>query len=360
MRFIEYVRLLSPYTASASYTLPELATICFDRRHVYASDGISSLSIESCEGMVRSLCVKAGPLLTWCNSVGDEFPFAAGILDGQLKIQSNIGGRFTHASFPTAPTSTYRLKVDTEIPRDKLVPSAYLDDSMKMADALTYALKRSGTDSTFKWAAGVTLSFDYDEMRVLMTDNITMAVGGCAMQVESRFTCMITHSAAQRLQALCASYAGEVKVKLAEGKLFVQVNDAVFSTVTVQEDEGALENFYSQIEPYADMETFDPGPEFIDAVRRHGQFAGRDGAATLIQLRGSEAILMTSTDVGRTKDRVPMGGEVSEDVQIYTGASVLSRLLQDGATFALTEEAIVSRDRSGNMALLCAWDEEAA
>lgn len=357
MRFIDYVRLLSPYTASASYTLPELATICFEPRHVYASDGISSLSIESCEGIVKGLCVQAGPLLTWCNSIGDEYPFAAGLMDQQLKVQSNIGGRFSHASFPIAPTSSYRLKVETSMPAS--ASAAALEDSTQMADALTYVLKRSGTDSTFKWASGVTLAFEAGQMRAFMTDNITIAVGGCDLEVFDSFTCMITHSAAQRLQGLCANYPGELRAGLYEGKLFVQVNDAVFSTVIV-EDADAVDNFYEHIEPYADMDTFDPGPEFIDAVRRHGQFSGRDGSATLIELRGSEARLITKTDLGRTKDRVPVGGEVEKDVQIYTGASVLSRLLQDGATFALTEDAVVTRDRCGNMALLCAWDQEAA
>jgi len=357
MRFIDYVRLLAPYTASASYTLPELSTICFEPRHVYASDGISSLSIESCEGIVKGLCVQAGPLLTWCNSIGDEFPFTAGFMDQQLKVHSNIGGRFSYASFPIAPTSSYRLKVETSMPAS--ASAATLEDSNQMADALAYVLKRSGTDSTFKWASGVTLAFEAGQMRAFMTDNITMAVGGCDLEVFDSFTCMITHSAAQRLQGLCANYAGELRAGLYEGKLFVQVNDAVFSTVIV-EDADAVDNFYSQIEPYSEMDTFDPGVEFIEAVRRHGQFSGRDGAATRIKVRGAEAVLVTTTEAGRTKDRVSIPGAPEQEVEICTGASVLSRMLTDGASFNLTEEAIVTRDLRGNMALLCAWDEEGA
>lgn len=356
MRFIDYVRILAPYTASASYTLPELATICFDGKHVYASDGISSLSLEAVE-TVRGLCVKAGPVLNWLNAVGDEQPFTVGLMDGNLKVQSRVHGRLSSATFPISPVGGYRLKVETSM--TGVASAATLEDSTQMADALAYVLKRSGTDSTFKWASGVTLAFEAGQMRALMTDNITMAVGGCDLEVRNPFTCMITHSAAQRLQALCASYAGELRAGLYEGKLFVQVNDAIFSTVIV-EDADAVDNFYGQIEPYSEMDTFDPGVEFIEAVRRHGQFAGRDGAATRIKVKGAEATLITNTESGRTKDRVAIFGAGEQEVEICTGASVLSRMLTDGASFNLTEDAIVTRDLRGNMALLCAWDEEGA
>lgn len=352
MNLRDTIRVLTPYTASSSYTLPELATIAFSEGYVFASDGISSLALTSSE-TAHGVCVKAAPLSSWLTSIEEDRQLSAGLLDGNMKIIAS-GAAASYCSFPVSPLSTYRLEVPTKAPA-MARPLAHIADTALLAESLGYVLKRSGTDSTFRWASGVTLDFSHESVRAYMTDNITMAISACEAKVLADETLMITHGAAQRLQSLASSFPGDAVLSLQDNMLYVTVAGATFSTVIV---EGAdeLENFLQNVEPFSELETFDPGYEFIGALRRHGTFAGRDGAGTHIRIEGDEATIFTGTESGRIKDRVQLAGD-HPDAEICTGASVLARMLTEGATLRVTEEAVLTVDPAGHCALLCAWDD---
>lgn len=353
MNFRDKIRMLTPYTASSSYTLPELATIAFAEGYAFASDGISSLAVSSTE-TAHGVCVKAAPLSAWLTSIEDDRQLTAGLMDGNMKVIAS-GDATSYCSFPVSPLSTYRLEVPEKAPATAR-PLAHIADTVLLSESLSYVLKRSGTDATFRWASGVTLDFSHESIRAYMTDNITMAVSACEAKVLADETLMITHGAAQRLQALVGSFPGDAVLSLQDNMLYVTVDGATFSTVIV---EGAdeLDNFLQNVEPFSELETFDPGYDFIGAMRRHGSFAGRDGAGTQIRIEGDEATIFTGTEQGRIKDRVKLAGE-HPDAEICTGASVLARMLTEGATLRVTEEAVMTLDPAGHCALLCAWDDE--
>jgi hypothetical protein len=350
-------RLLTPYTASSSYTLPELATIAIDRDRAYASDGISSISTSLSGSIPVGLCVKAGPVSSWLSTLDPGGHVVAALIDRRLELgyrESISHPETAECAFATSPLSSYRVEVPADLRGDLLCE---LPDTFALSEALSYVLKRSGTDSTFQWASGVTLAFGQGSIRAYMTDNITMAMAGCPARAGSPRTVMITHGAAQRLQALMASVPGEAVFHLEEGRLLVKVDTVVFSTVTVA-DAAELENFLQHARPFADLDTFDPSSEFISAVQRHGQFAGREGAGTTIRIESGVATIFTSNEGGRIKDRAPLPGG-HPDVTICTGASVLARMLGDGAQLRITEDAILTRSiDTGNCALLCAWDDQ--
>ena len=130
----------------------------------------------------------------------------------------------------------------------------------------------------------------------------------------------------------------------------------VFATVTVA-DSAVLENFLQHVEPFSELETYPPSAEFTSAIQRHGQFAGREGEGTRIRVSGGMATIFTTTDSGRIKDQAPLGGG-HPDSEVYTGASVLSRMLGEGSQLRMTEDAVMTNDPlTGNCALLCAWDD---
>ncbi len=357
MNIREIFRLLTPYTAASSYTLPELATVAFDAERAFASDGISSLSVPLSGSPPRDLCVKAAPVASWLNTLGSEGMIISGRIDGRLELgyRAEVNTpESAQCAFAVSPLSSYRIKVPERVRGDTLCTIA---DTQGLADALSYVLKRSGTDATFQWASGVTLAFSGSSIRAYMTDNITMAMATCPAAVKEERTLMITHGAAQRLQALMASVPGEAGFYFSEGQLLVSADCAVFSTVTVV-DAAELDNFLDHVEPFSELETFQPGPEFVEAVQRHGQFAGREGAGTTIRVEGGKAVLFTTGDGGRIKDLAPMG-DAHPDVTIRTGASVLARMLSDFSRVRLTEEAALAADpETGNCTLLCAWDDE--
>lgn len=357
MILTDLFRLLTPYTASSSYTLPELATIAFERDRAYASDGISSISVSLSGSPPRDVCVKAAPVSAWLNTLGGEGIVSSGVVDRKLELShtTDISAAPTaECSFATAPLQSYRVSVPDSLRGDRVCRVA---DTLQLSAALSYVLKRSGTDSTFQWASGVTLAFSHGSVRAYMTDNITLALSTCPADILHEQTVMITHGAAQRLQALMASVPGEATFSFEEGRMLVEADEAVFSTVTVA-DAAELSNFLQHVEPFSELETFEPSPEFISSVQRHGQFAGREGEGTRIRVRDNVATLFTASDGGRIKDRVPMS---HPDIDVFTGASVLARMVSDGSTVRLTEEAVLAvDDATGNCALLCAWDDKEA
>ncbi len=357
MNLREVFRLLTPYTAASSYTLPELATIAFDDDRAFASDGISSISVALSGRPPKHVCVKAAPVSSWLNTLDSEGLIISAVIDGRLELGYRADAsrpESAECAFGVAPIGSYRVAVADKVRGQRLCG---VEDTFPLAEALSYVLKRSGTDSTFQWASGVTLAFGRGSVRAYMTDNITMAMSSCAASVEAERTLMITHGAAQRLQALMASVPGGAEFYFFEGQLLVGVDQAVFSTVTVA-DAAELDNFLQHVEPFSDLETFEPGYEFVAAVQRHGQFAGREGAGTTIRVESGKATIFTSSEGGRIKDIADLG-DAHPDVTLRTGASVLSRMLSDGSRFRLTEEAAMSSDpETGNCALLCAWDDE--
>ena len=337
MQIADAIKILSTYCANASYTLPELSYIGFSGGRAFASDGITSLSMQS-PLEDEGFCVESKSLFGWTNSFPGECEHTARYADDVLSIKSDSG---SDAKFATTPVSAYRIPVKHSSEGFQKLAKVRVAD---LSEALAYVLRRSGTDATAPWASGTTIDIRKDgEIRIYMTDNLTVAssrVKGAGVYNEGVF--MVTHAAASRISDLLDLFHDDTSALLvSDGDTFgVEFAKYFLTTVDIKDahDVKKFEEVFSQAEGLPFIEG---NEDLIRALRRHNAFASSSDAATLMRWDGLSVRLTTKSNSSVIRDSVNVGNEGDHpSAEVMIRAGVLARTLQDSPLLSVTEEFV--------------------
>ncbi len=337
MQIADAIKILSTYCATASYTLPELASIGFSGGRAFASDGITSLSLKS-PLKDEGFCVDSKSMLGWTNSFTGKTDFTVEYSDDVLSIKAGSGAQ---ARFATTPSSSYRIPVAHESEGFQKVAKIRVAD---IAEALAYVLRRSGTDVSAPWASGTTLDFQEDgTLRIYMTDNLTVAASKIeGTTVYSPGVFMITHAAATRMSELLSLFHDDTRALLVSDGDTLGVEFAHYFLTTVAIHEAAdVEKFENVLSEAEGLPFVESNEDLIRALRRHNAFAGPADAATHLMWDGRAVLLVTKSSASVIKDKVDLGNEGDHpNAAVYIRSGVLARTLQDSPLISITDEFV--------------------
>ena len=329
------ILLLAQSTTSTAGIHPALGDIFFDGETATASDGVA-ITTMPCADFPFAGALNGRELAGWLNTLTDAQieALTASSTGSAVKLQSG-GARLL---LPKGELDV----CPAEVPDDSVGPLSMKFETTRGAQArLASALKTivtTGVDNTFGWAAGITFLAERAGLRLMATNNVTLASTFVPAEVPEMLvgTTALVNAAAVKILHRAAVYAPAPELSLdSDGLKFVGLAGAYdVRSACVMGKADPLE-FLARIRTYPVDQSVEIPADLAATLSRH-QLANSDATRLECGADGN-LIVRTATERGEIADRLE--GVAAPECSFTAGASMMYRACSHATRMTLTDDA---------------------